>query len=178
MSKMTNTILWQPNPFAPTNLLLFLVGVVLATGAWATTSEPQPKRPNILLIVAEDMSSHVGAFGDPVAKTPAIDALAAESTRYPNTFAVSGVCAPSRAALITGVHSISMGTQHMRTQSRQPIAGLINYDAVPPADIKAFPELLRRAGYATANLAKTDYQFGEPFTVWDLFEKKAFPQDS
>jgi arylsulfatase A-like enzyme len=53
-----------------------------------------------------------------------------------------------------------MGTQHMRTSNH-------GYEAVPPAEVKAFPELLRRAGYATVNVAKTDYQFGEPFTVWD-----------
>ncbi len=121
----------------------------------------QEDRPNILLIVAEDMSSRVGAFGDLVAKTPAIDALAAEGVRFVNAFTASGVCAPSRSALITGVYPQSMGTHQMRTVN-------LGYLAVPPADVKAFPELLRRAGYATANTVKTDYQFGEPFTVWDV----------
>ena len=49
----------------------------------------------------------------------------------------------------------------MRTVNR-------DYEAVPPVSVKAFPELLRRAGYVTGNTAKTDYQFGEPFTVWDI----------
>ena len=49
----------------------------------------------------------------------------------------------------------------MRTSS-------LGYEAVPPPDVKAFPELLRRAGYVTANSMKKDYQFGEPFTVWDV----------
>ena len=40
-------------------------------------------------------------------------------------------------------------------------------NAVPPPEVKAFPELLRRAGYYTTNNVKTDFQFGEPFTVWD-----------
>jgi arylsulfatase A-like enzyme len=55
---------------------LLLAGPVLAA--------PQ-SRPNILLLMAEDMSSRVGAFGDPVAVTPNIDALAALGVRYPNT---------------------------------------------------------------------------------------------
>jgi hypothetical protein len=38
---------------------------------------------------------------------------------------------------------------------------------VPPPFVKAFPELLRAAGYYTINNSKTDYQFGNPFTVWD-----------
>ncbi len=47
-------------------------------------------------------------------------------------------------------------------------AGPIPYETVPPPDVKAFPELLRGGGYATANFAKKDYQFGEPFTIWDV----------
>ena len=58
-----------------------------------------PLRPNILLLMAEDMSARVGAFGDSVAVTPNLDALAAQGVRYTNTFATAGVCAPSRAAL-------------------------------------------------------------------------------
>src|SRR3712207_6785800 len=41
------------------------------------------------------------------------------------------------------------------------------YLAVPPFYVKAFPEYLRAAGYFTSNSAKTDYQFGVPFTIWD-----------
>jgi N-sulfoglucosamine sulfohydrolase len=127
-------------------------------------------RTNIVLIVFEDMSPRIGAFGDPVATTPVLDAFAQQAVRYPNTFTASGVCAPSRSALITGVHQQTLGTMHMRTKS--PVAGMkgggpIEYEAVPPAQVKAFPELLHRAGYYTTNNGKTDYQFGEPFTVWD-----------
>ncbi len=128
-----------------------------------------PERPNILLLVAEDMSDKVGAFGDELAYTPNIDRLASIGVRYPNTFTTAGVCAPSRAALITGMHQISMGGQHMRTSTRPEGA----YKCVPPANVKAFPELLRREGYFTFNTAKQDYQFSGtgvgsgPFTIWD-----------
>ncbi len=67
--------------------------LVYAHGAGAQT----PSRPNILLLMAEDMSPRVGAFGDRVAVTPNLDALAAEGVRYTNTFTTAGVCAPSRA---------------------------------------------------------------------------------
>lgn len=143
-------------------LLLMLASACgfAVSGELGDASEQTP-RPNIVLIVAEDMSSRVGAFGDLVADTPTIDALAREGVRYPNVFSASGVCAPNRSALITGVYPVSMGTHQMRTSQ-------LNYEAVPPPEVKAFPELLRRAGYATVNVSKTDYQFGEPFTVWDL----------
>lgn len=144
----------------PLLLMLASTASCAVPGDRETASE-KADRPNIVLIVAEDMSSRVGAFGDMRAQTPNIDALAREGIRYPNVFSASGVCAPNRSALITGVYPISMGTHHMRTSSR-------DYQAVPPPEVKAFPELLRRAGYATVNVAKTDYQFGDPFTVWDM----------
>ncbi|MGB7404618.1 MAG: sulfatase-like hydrolase/transferase [Pacificimonas sp.] len=127
-------------------------------------------QPNIVLILFEDMSPRIGAFGDPVATTPVLDEFAETSIRFPNSFTTAGVCAPSRSSLITGVHQQTLGTHQMRTNS--PVAsmsggGPIEYEAVPPPDVKAFPELLRAAGYFTTNFAKTDYQFGEPFTIWD-----------
>jgi len=130
-------------------------------GALADQHGGESKRPNILLIVADDVSSKVGAFGDTVADTPTLDRLASEGIRFTNYFSVSGVCAPSRAALISGTYPISVGTLHMRTADK-------NYEAVPPAQLKAFPEIMRGAGYATGNVAKRDYQFGEPFTIWDV----------
>lgn len=126
-------------------------------------------RPNILVLMAEDMSARVGAFGDSVAVTPNIDALAQEGVRYPNTFTAAGVCAPSRAAHIMGMHQISFGGQHMRT-SGGPLG---SYKAVPPPEVKAYPELLRAAGYYTWTDTKLDYQFSSPmpgsgpFTIWD-----------
>ena len=78
--------------------------------------------------MAEDMSPRVGAFGDRVAVTPNLDALAKQGVRYTNTFTTAGVCAPSRAALILGMHQIATGTQHMRSSSR-PEGG---YYSVPP----------------------------------------------
>ena len=80
-------------------------------------------RPNILLIVAEDMSAHIGAFGDKVAQTPTLDALSAQGTNFPNGYTTSGVCAPSRAGLITGVHQVALNSQHMRTSSAFPGLG-------------------------------------------------------
>ena len=132
-------------------------------------SRPLPERPNILFLVAEDMSPRVGAFGDSLAQTPTLDRLAAAGVRYTRVFTTAGVCAPSRAALITGMNQISMGGQHMRTDSRP--AG--SYYCVPPPQVKGYPELLRAAGYYTFNLAKEDYQFSHmrtgtgPFTIWD-----------
>ena len=138
-----------------------------AMGCSAYADTPQP---NVLLLVAEDMGRRVGAFGDPLANTPTLDRLAAEGVRYTNAFTTAGVCAPSRAALITGVHQNTLGAGHMRTQSSH---WPLQYLAVPPPEVKAFPELLRRAGYYTFTDFKLDYQFSGPSfgtgppTIWD-----------
>ena len=127
------------------------------------------ERPNLLLIVAEDLSPRLGAYGDALADTPSIDRLARQGTRYTRAFTTAGVCAPSRAAIIMGVHQNTWGAGHMR-------ASRGGYVAVPPADWKAFPERLRAAGYYTVNSGKTDYQmsrrfpdgvFGGPSSIWD-----------
>lgn len=149
-----------------------LTGVISALTliSIAGPSNAAQDRPNILLIVAEDMSPRIGALGDPVAVTPNIDKLAEQASIYPHMFTAAGVCAPSRAALITGRYQTTINAQHMRTRDPVPFlvsGGPVQYDAVPPAEVKAFPEILRAAGYYTFNTRKTDYQIGNPFTIWD-----------
>ncbi len=148
-----------------------LFAIALFTGvssgqAQTPAQAPRP-RPNILWISNEDMSPHLGAYGDALARTPALDRFAKQSIRYTRAFSTAPVCAPSRAAIITGMYQTSIGAQHMRTtEDRVPeLPG--PYLAVPPFYVKAFPEYLRAAGYYTTNRAKTDYQFGVPFTIWD-----------
>jgi len=144
---------------------LVLTTTVSLPGA-QRTDRPQP-RPNIIWISNEDMSPRLGAYGDALARTPVLDRLAGESVRYTRAFTTAPVCAPSRAAIITGMYQTAIGAQHMRTtEDRVPeLPG--PYLAVPPFYVKAFPEYLRAAGYYTTNRAKTDYQFGVPFTIWD-----------
>lgn len=148
------------------------MGVALAVAACTAlggcgsddTAAPSA-RPNVLWIVADDMGAEIGAFGDPLARTPNLDRLAAEGVRYPNAFATSGVCAPSRASLMTGMYATSIGAHHMRS-----ITG--GYQPVPPPAVKTFTEYLRAAGYYTSSTGKLDYQFtgafdGAPLTNWD-----------
>lgn len=105
--------------------------------------------------MAEDMSSHVGVFGDELARTPNLDALAAEGVRYDHVFITAGGCLPSRASHILGMHQISTGTQPMHTND----APMGAYRSVPPSGVKAYPELLSAAGYYTYTDNKLDYQF-------------------
>ena len=161
-----------------------LILILVCAGLLAC--EDIPQRPNIVFMVVEDLSPRIGAFGDALAVTPNLDRLAAEGVRYSSVFTTAGVCAPSRAALITGMYQQSIGAQHMRAHSfgrtRGGDLGTYStegppYETVPPPNVKAFPELLRAAEYFTINIEKTDYQFGEPFTVWDVNEGDASLRD-
>ena len=95
-------------------------------------------RPNILWISFEDTNPFYGCYGDPVARTPNVDRLAAEGCRWPNAFSTTGVCAPSRSAIITGMYPISIGTMHMRTSHTHALAPELPtpYSAVVPHQVK------------------------------------------
>jgi N-sulfoglucosamine sulfohydrolase len=142
-------------------------------GSRAAFAQASAARPNIVWISNEDMSPRLGAYGDAVARTPVLDRLARESVRYTRAFTTAPVCAPSRAAIITGMYQTSIGAQHMRTTTDNVPELPGPYLAVPPFYVKAFPEYLRAAGYFTSNRAKTDYQFGAPFTIWDELGRTA-----
>ena len=137
--------------------------------AWGQSSDT-PHRPNILWLVAEDMSPYLASFGDPTVSTPNLDRLAAEGVRFTNVYSVSGVCSPSRAALATGMYPTSIGAHHMRTTYQQPEAremGIIDYEVVPPPHVRMVSEIMREHGYYASNNSKEDYQFHPSLMAWD-----------
>jgi N-sulfoglucosamine sulfohydrolase len=167
---MTATMRWARLAIAAAAALVVLAmpaRVLAQGGASASRAGAVPKRPNIVWISNEDMSPRLGAYGDRLARTPVLDRLASQSIRYTRAFTTAPVCAPSRAAIITGLYQTTLGAHHMRT-TEDTVRELPGpYLAVPPFFVKAFPEYLRGAGYYTSNRVKTDYQFGTPFTIWD-----------
>lgn len=160
-------------------LLLAVLPFLSIKGLFAQqTAQPNP--PNIVWIVCEDLSpQHLESYGGTGGKTPFLNALAAESVQYNQVFATAGVCAPSRAALITGAYQTSIGAMHMRTLAASAAAldayphGFKGYSTLLPEGMKTYPELLRSAGYYTSNNSKEDYQFESPVTMWDESGTKA-----
>ncbi len=139
-----------------------------------------PERPNIVWIVNEDMSpEHLGSYGGTGGKTPNLDQFAKESLKYTNAFSTAGVCAPSRAAIITGAYQTSIGAHNMRTLGMSANAldaypdDFKSYSTVLPEEMRGFPEYLRMLGYYTTNNSKEDYQFVAPKTMWDESSNKA-----
>lgn len=155
-----------------------LLGISAASLLMAGAAGQQtPKHPNILWISTEDMSPHLGCYGDKVAKTPNIDRLASRGVRYTNVFTTAAISAPVRAGIITGMYQTSIGCMHMRTTSyRRSTDNPVQFTAVPPHYVKTFTEYLRSAGYYCTNNNKTDYQFSKdpvPASIWDECSKDA-----
>lgn len=155
------------------NMKASLLLILLAAAASAGAQTPPGKRANILWLVTEDLSPFIAAYGDSTALTPNLNRLFREGVKYTRVFSVSGVCAPSRSALITGLYPTSIGTNNMRTLKSLPKAGVPGYSVVLPPEVKMFSELMRRAGYYTTNNSKQDYQFEGPRSGWNESSNKA-----
>ena len=156
-----------------------LIHSILFCDSGASAEE---QRPNILWITCEDMSAHLGCYGDDTVPTPNMDQLAKEGVRYTRAFGVYGVCAPNRHSIILGMYPTSTGAMAMRNWRRTSALKMITdpkllaiptYEAVPPPEAKCFTEYLRAAGYYCTNNVKTDYQFNPPVTAWDESSGKA-----
>ena len=152
----------------------FILLLLLATQVLPVCA--QSKHPNILWLSVEDLSPHLGSYGEKLIATPNLDKLAARAIRYTNAFTAAGVCAPSRNAIITGRMQTSNGGHNMRTLSNTypEQTGLPrSYSVVMPEDVRPLPEYLRAAGYWCTNNAKSDYQFEDGPTYWDQNNNKA-----
>jgi arylsulfatase A len=129
-----------------------LLAAVLPGRTGGTTGVYQQKPgPNLLLIHADDLGyGDLSAYGQAQFKTPSLDRLAREGTRFTQYYSGSTVCAPSRAALMTGLHT---GHAWVRGNGDIPLR---------PEDVTV-AEVLKDAGYRTAVIGK--WGLGTPGTT-------------
>ncbi|MCK4990556.1 MAG: sulfatase-like hydrolase/transferase, partial [Bacteroidales bacterium] len=85
--------------------LLFIAGC----SSNKKTKDSEPRLPNILWLVAEDLSPVIAPYGDSTIVTPHLSRLAEEGVRYTNVYSICGVCSPSRSALATGMYPTRIG---------------------------------------------------------------------
>lgn len=115
------------------------------------------EKPNIVLIVADDLSPTLGCYGDQGAVTPHIDALAKRGVRFINAFCTTASCSPSRAVLLTGKHNHANGQYGLAHNYHH----FISREKIP-----TLAPLLTKAGYRTARIGKfhvlpeSTYEFG------------------
>ena len=137
------------------SLLRIVVASALAACAYlGAPAIAQP--PNIVLIFTDDQGyNDVGCFGSPDIRTPHLDRMAKEGTRFTDFYVSSPVCSASRAALLTGCYHMRVGVKGVFFPNR-------GYDGLNPDEI-TIADLLKTKGYATAAYGK-----------WHLGDEKPF----
>ena len=120
-------------------------------------------RPNMVLILAEDICPDLGCYGNNSINTPNIDNLSRKGVLYKNTFTTAPVCSPSRSAMMTGMYQTSIGAHNHRSHR--------NDNFTLPDPVQPITTLLRENGYFTAigcgYSAKTDLNFTTEQNLFD-----------
>lgn len=132
-------------------IFVTVAGVCLLATACQRAEQPESSaaaQPNILLIVADDLGyGDLGSYGQKNIQTPVLDRLAGEGMRFTNHYAGSTVCAPSRSALMTGLHTGHgpvRGNREIEPMGQHPLA----------EEILTVAEVLKSAGYRTGLIGK------------------------
>lgn len=122
------------------NLVKSNVVAFLLLMAAASTAAP---KPNILLILVDDLKPAIGAYGDKAAKTPNIDKLASRGMRFDLAYCNQAVCAPSRFTLMLGSHSTATGLYGLGSHLRKKLPRAVT-----------LPQYFAQHGYRTESLGK------------------------
>ena len=130
---------------------LFLLVFLTASA----TGTAQTKQPNIIFIFADDLGyGELGCYGQQKIETPNLDALAAKGKKFTQFYSGTSVCAPSRASLMTGLHTGHTpirGNKQFEPEGQTPL----------PASTKTFANYLQQNGYATACFGKWGMGFNQ-----------------
>ncbi|OGV67594.1 MAG: iduronate-2-sulfatase [Lentisphaerae bacterium RIFOXYA12_FULL_48_11] len=119
----------------------------------AAMSASAAQRPNVLFLVSDDLNNFLGAYGDPRAKTPNIDRLAARGVRFEHSYCAFPLCGPSRNSFLTGLYPNSSGILNNAQIFRQTIPSHVS-----------LPQAFRQAGYFAGRIGKL-YHYGVPKSI-------------
>jgi arylsulfatase A-like enzyme len=148
-------------------LVILLCATVVSAAGHPNPGRPNAGRPNIVFIFSDDhATSAVSAYGSTLVQTPNIDRIANNGVRFDRAYVGNAICGPSRATLLTGLHSHSNG--FYSNEWSGPFDG----------GQQTFPKLLQQAGYQTAVIGKW-HLYSDPtgFDHWDVIDN-VFEQGS
>lgn len=133
------------------NRAALILALLLIPFAGATAADKS--RPNVLFLISDDLNNFQGCYGDPRAKTPNIDKLAARGVRFDRAYCAYPLCGPSRNSMLCGLYPNSTGILGNGQIFRQTI----------PTHA-SLPQAFRRAGYFAARIGKL-YHYSVPNSI-------------
>ncbi|WP_435005621.1 sulfatase [Tundrisphaera lichenicola] len=131
--------------------LIILMALFSLIGNAATAADP--KRPNVLFLISDDLNNLLGCYGDPMARTPNLDRLALRGVRFDRAYCSFPLCGPSRNSFLTGLYPNSTGIQANEQIFRQTIPSQVS-----------MPQAFRQAGYFAARIGKL-YHYNVPRSI-------------
>jgi arylsulfatase A-like enzyme len=133
---------------------IVLVSLVAAFAVpFAAAGADAPRRPNIVIILADDMGfADMGSFGGEI-RTPNLDALAKNGVRFTN-FYTHASCSPTRSMLLSGVDTHVNGLGNMDEWTAPNQTGVPGYEGFLNKRVVTMPQLLKAAGYHTYMVGK------------------------
>jgi iduronate 2-sulfatase len=131
-------------------LRLFLSSLLFAPLAMLQAADTPKQKPNVLFVVFDDLNNRLGCYGDPVAKSPNFDRLAARGTVFTRNFCQQPICGPSRASFMSGRRPDSLGIWSMTKHL---------YDLHP--DAVTIPQWFMQHGYTAMSIGKVLGGYGK-----------------
>ncbi|MBM3861151.1 MAG: sulfatase [Verrucomicrobia bacterium] len=123
-------------------ILTLILFALLGGQTFAAANPATADKPNVLFVIVDDLNCRIGCYGDPVAKAPNLDRLAARGVRFDRAYCNFPLCNPTRSSVLSGLYPTTTGVLDNKTW------------LVPPKGHPTLPQHFQQHGYARAEFGK------------------------